>query len=47
MLKKMIKRYRSIPVAAKASLWFIFCSVLQKCVSMLTTPIFTRLMSTE
>jgi len=46
MLKKMINRYRSIPVAAKASLWFIFCSVLQKCVSMITTPIFTRLMST-
>ena len=47
MLKKMINRYRTIPVAAKASLWFIFCSVLQKCVAMLTTPIFTRLMSTE
>lgn len=47
MFRKMINRYRSIPVAAKASLWFIFCSVLQKCVSMITTPVFTRLMSAE
>lgn len=47
MINKLLNRYRSIPVAAKASIWFIICSVLQKCISMLTLPIFTRLMSTE
>ena len=47
MINKLLNRYRSIPVAAKASIWFIVCSVLQKCISMLTLPIFTRLMTTE
>ena len=42
-----MNRYRAIPIAAKASIWFIVCSVLQKCISMITLPIFTRLMSTE
>ncbi len=32
---------------AKATFWFFFCSILTKCVSMITTPIFTRLLSTE
>ncbi len=41
----MLKKYNSIPIAAKATIWFIFCSVLQKCISLLTTPIFTRIMS--
>lgn len=41
------KAYNSIPLAVKASLWFIFCSVLQKCIAVITTPIFTRLMTTE
>ena len=33
--------------AAKAAFWFMICSFLQKGMSILTTPIFTRLMSTE
>ena len=47
MFGKLLNRYRAIPIAAKASIWFIVCSVLQKCISMITLPIFTRLMSTE
>lgn len=31
----------------KASLWFVFASVIQKGISFVTTPIFTRLLSTE
>lgn len=46
-VKKLLKKYNSIPIAAKATLWFIFCSTLQKCISLITTPIFTRIMSTE
>lgn len=30
----------------KASIWFLICSVLQKGISVITTPIFTRLLST-
>lgn len=43
----LIEKYQRIPVAAKASIWFVFCSMLQKGIAFLTTPIFTRLMSTE
>lgn len=43
----LLEKYKRIPVVAKASIWFVFCSVLQKGIAFLTTPIFTRLMSTE
>lgn len=41
------EKYNSIPKAAKASFWAIICSVLQKGISLITTPIFTRILSTE
>lgn len=45
---KIIKqKYESLPVQVKASLWFLICSFLQKGISMITTPIFTRIMSTS
>ncbi|MDO4621113.1 MAG: oligosaccharide flippase family protein [Lachnospiraceae bacterium] len=43
---KIIKKYRLLPVHVKASLWFLCCSFLQKGITVLTTPVFTRLMST-
>lgn len=43
----LIKKYKNLPVQVKASLWFLICSFLQKGISMLTTPIFTRLLSTS
>lgn len=46
MLKKMFSKYNSLPVQVKASMWFLICSVLQKGISTITTPIFTRLLST-
>lgn len=42
-----LSKYRSLPAAAKVSFWFIVCSVFQKGLSFLTTPIFTRIMTTE
>lgn len=44
---KIIQRYKTFPVQVRASLWFLVCSFLQKGISMITTPIFTRLMSTS
>ena len=46
-MKKMIDKYKSLPVQVKASLWFLICSFLQKGISMITTPIFTRLLDTN
>lgn len=38
-------RYKSIPLPARATIWFVVCSVLQRGVSFITTPIFTRTLS--
>lgn len=43
----LIKKYKSLPVQIKASFWFLICAFLQKGISMITTPIFTRLLSTQ
>ena len=47
MIKELIKKYNSLPVQLRASTWFLICSFLQKGISFITTPIFTRLLSTE
>lgn len=46
-MKSYREKYRKMSIPAKASLWFVVCNVLQKGVSFLTMPIFTRVMSTE
>lgn len=40
------KKYHSLPVTIRGSLWFLICSFLQHGISFITTPIFTRLLST-
>ncbi|WP_125140864.1 lipopolysaccharide biosynthesis protein [Clostridium transplantifaecale] len=45
MVQKIIEKYRCFPLAMKASMWFLICSFMQKAISIITTPIFTRLMS--
>ncbi len=47
MLKKMVNKYQHLPVQVKASLWFLICGFLQRGISTLTTPVFTRLLSTS
>ena len=42
-----LDKYKRMPVAVKAALWYMVCNFFQKGISTLTTPIFTRLMSTE
>ena len=46
-MKRLINKYKSFPVQVKASFWFLVCSFLQRGISVITTPIFTRLISTE
>lgn len=46
-IRKLINKYKSMPDAAKASLWFVFCGFLIRGISTITTPIFTRLMNTQ
>ncbi len=47
MLKKLANRYKAVSAAAKAAIWFAICSILQKGISFITVPIFTRLMTPE
>lgn len=47
MLKWVTKKYRAVSPVVKAGLWFTICNFLQKGISFITMPIFTRIMSTE
>lgn len=40
-------KWRELPLTAKAAVAYTICSVLQKCLSLITMPLFTRLMGTE
>jgi len=43
----MLKKWKDMPVMVKASATYTVCSILQKCLSFITLPLFTRLMTTE
>lgn len=46
-MNKLLSKYHSLPVQLKASLWFLLCSFLQKGISTITTPIFTRILTAD
>ena len=43
---RFIRKYSKLSIVAKARMWFMVCGVLQKGIAVITTPIFTRLLST-
>lgn len=47
LLHKIIRRYHSLALPVKASLWFAICSIIQKGIQFITVPIFTRLLTTS
>lgn len=47
MLKKLSNKIRSIPEGVKASVAYTTCSILQRCLSMITMPLFTRILTQE
>ncbi len=46
MLRHIIRNYKTLPAPVRASGWFFVCAFIQKGISFITTPIFTRLLST-
>lgn len=44
-MKKYFKLYKDMPVQVKASFWFLICAFLQRGISMITTPVFTRILT--
>ncbi len=47
MIINALNKYKELALPVKASLWFTICSVLQKGISFITMPIFTRILTTE
>lgn len=45
-INKIFNKYHNAPLPLKASIWFFICSFLQRGISIISTPIFTRLLST-
>lgn len=45
-MKKLLNKYQDLSPQVKSSFWFLICVVLQKGISTITTPIFTRLFTT-
>lgn len=43
----MLKKYKSLSIVAKASLWALFANLIQRGMSIVATPIFTRILTTE
>ena len=44
-LKHILDLYNNLALPVKASFWYLSCSILQKAIGFLTTPLFTRVMS--
>lgn len=44
---KFKKQYNAMSEPAKASIWYVFCNILNKGIALLSTPIFTRVMTEE
>ena len=46
-IQKAKEKYNNLSVVVKASFWFLVCSFLQKGISAISTPIFSRIMTTS
>lgn len=47
MFKNIYKKYKELSLPVKASLWLVVCGFFKNGISVITTPIFTRLLSSE
>lgn len=47
MIKRIYKTYCDMSEPLKASIWYSMCSILNKGIALISTPIFTRVMSEE
>ncbi len=47
MVEKLQEKWNKIPVTVKVSVSYAVCSIIQKCMSFITLPLFTRLLTKE
>lgn len=45
--KYLLNKYENLSAPVKASIWFTICNVVQKGIALISTPIFTRIMTTQ
>mgnify|MGYP000136374624 FL=1 len=46
-IDNFIEKYKKLSLPVKASLWYTICSVINKGIALISTPIFTRVMTAE
>ncbi len=46
-MKRLLQKYHSLSVSLKASVWFIISMLFQRGINIITTPVFTALMTKE
>ena len=46
VIAKAKRKYASLSIAVKATIWFTVCNIVQRGINFLTMPIFTRIMPT-
>lgn len=46
-MQKLLKKYNDLAEPAKCAVWFTICGFIQRGISFITTPIFTRLLTTS
>ena len=46
-MKKLIEKYNHLSAPARATIWFTICNLVLKGISLVTVPIFTRILSDE
>lgn len=47
MIKRLINKYKALPVSAKAAGWFLVCSIVQNGARFLTMPFLVRMLTAE
>ena len=43
----MIEKYKHLSLQAKAAIWYIICNLLQKSISLIAIPVYTRILTAE
>ena len=47
MIKEITNKWKNIPLTLKVTVAYAVCSILQKCLSFITLPLFTRILTKE
>lgn len=47
MLKKLKQTFTAMPIEVRSSVAYVACNIIQRCLSFLTMPLFTRILTTE